>query len=402
MTNMRMPKRLGATALLLLVTVLGSTSLTGRPAAQAADAPFEINAILSLTGQGAYLGAEEQQAFRIAEELVNKSGGIKGRPIKFVVADDQTSPQVAVQLANVLIAKGAPVILGLSLSATCKAVIPLVEANGPLTFCFTPAVLEPPNSYVYGSSVFTGDTIAFGLRYYRERGFRRIGFITATDATGQIAEAAIDAALARPENKEMRLVAKEHFNPGDTSLSAVVAKMKAAGPQALFGSATGTPFGTLLHGMRDAGLDVPLYTNNGNATLDQMTQYRDLLPTQLCASGLLGMTPGTVGNGPIHDAQIVYAKAFKGAGIRPSAGHNLAWDATMLTIDAYKALGTNATAAQLRNYVLNARGWTGINGVYNFSGATQRGIGENGLAVICWDPARKDFIPVTRAGGAIR
>jgi branched-chain amino acid transport system substrate-binding protein len=402
LSNVGKPNGAGAAALLLLVAVL-SASLTGwiRPA-RAADAPLEINAILSLTGQGAYLGNEELQALRVAQDLVDKTGGIKGRNITFVVADDQTSPQVAVQLANGLIAKKVPVILGLGLSVTCKAVIPLVEANGPLTFCFTPAVDEPPKSYVYGSSVSTGDTIAIGVRYFRERNLKRIGFITATDATGQVAEAALDAALARPENKDMRVVDREHFNVGDVSLSAVIARLKAADPQAIFGTATGPPFGALLHGMRDAGLDVPLYTNNGNATLDQMAQYHDLLPTQLCASGLLGMTPGTVGNGPIHDAQIVYAKAFKAAGIQPSAGHNLAWDATLLTVDAFKEAGANATAAQLRDYIANVHGWTGINGVYNFRNTTQRGIGENGLAVICWNPARKDFVPVTRAGGALR
>ena len=61
------------------------------PPAEAAD-PYNINAILPLTGGAAFLGKGEQQALQIAEKFVNKTGGIKGRPLEFVFHDDQTEP----------------------------------------------------------------------------------------------------------------------------------------------------------------------------------------------------------------------------------------------------------------------------------------------------------------------
>src|ERR1039458_2405214 len=92
----------------------------------AAAAPLEINVILSLTGQAAFIGHEEQTALAITEAYVNSHGGIRNRPVHFSIQDDQSSPQVGVQLADALVAKKVPVFLGPSLSAVCAALMPIV------------------------------------------------------------------------------------------------------------------------------------------------------------------------------------------------------------------------------------------------------------------------------------
>jgi len=38
------------------------------------------------------------------------------------------------------------------------------------------------------------------VRYFREKGLRKIGTITSSDATGQDADRGIDAAVTMPEN----------------------------------------------------------------------------------------------------------------------------------------------------------------------------------------------------------
>ena len=60
--------------------VLAAASLAMlAPAARAAD-PYEINAILSITGNLAFVGADQQQALKALEGFVNRTGGIGGRP----------------------------------------------------------------------------------------------------------------------------------------------------------------------------------------------------------------------------------------------------------------------------------------------------------------------------------
>lgn len=52
--------------------------LAGLPASE----PYEINAILPLTGPGTFLGRKEAEALTVAEAVINKSGGITGRPMR--------------------------------------------------------------------------------------------------------------------------------------------------------------------------------------------------------------------------------------------------------------------------------------------------------------------------------
>jgi len=68
--------------------------------ARAAGEPYEINVILSLTGIAAFLGNQELTTLKALEPVENKSGGIHGRPIKFVTYDDGSNPFNTVQLAN--------------------------------------------------------------------------------------------------------------------------------------------------------------------------------------------------------------------------------------------------------------------------------------------------------------
>ena len=70
----------------------------------AAPTPYRIPVILSLSGPAAFLGKEQADSLRMLEDDVNRHGGVAGTPIHFDVADDQTSPQVAVQLANAIVA----------------------------------------------------------------------------------------------------------------------------------------------------------------------------------------------------------------------------------------------------------------------------------------------------------
>ena len=136
--------------------------------ARAAD-PFEINVIISLTGGGAFLGKDQQVVLTAIEAQVNKAGGIRGRPIKFVIADDQSSPQVGVQLMNQAIARKAQVVLGSTLVAICSAMAPLTK-DGPLLYCLSPGLHPEPGSYAFSSEPSTTDAFVGTAVYFAHQG----------------------------------------------------------------------------------------------------------------------------------------------------------------------------------------------------------------------------------------
>ena len=208
--------RLRATIAALALTLVGA----GVTPVSSADQPYEINAIVSLTGSAAFLGKEEQQALEAVEKVQNARGGIKGRKIHFAIADDQSNPQVSVQLLNAVVAKKVPVILGSSLVAQCNAMAALVKDNGPLHYCFSPGIHPEHGGYTFSSSVSTRDQAIAMLRFFHKRGWNRLALLTSTDATGQDAERNFVGAVALAENRGMQLVAQEHFNPSDVSVTA--------------------------------------------------------------------------------------------------------------------------------------------------------------------------------------
>ena len=386
----------------LLVAAFSGYALLSTGAAPAATLePYEINAVIPLTGGGAFLGKAYSETFRAIERVVNSTGGIQGHPLKFVTADTQTNGQVDVELVNALIAKNVPVFIDGAPSTVCLPSMPLVAANGPVDYCLSPAIHPQAGGYVFSTNASTFDLASVAVRYLRERGWKRIAMITSTDSTGQEYDRQITAVLALPENRDVQLVGHEHFNPTDISVNAQITRLKAADAQAILAYTTGTPLATVLRGLNDAGITQPVVTLNSNMSYAQMAAYASFLPKQLYFTTLRSGTPEGTLRGPLHDAETAYLKAYRAINVRPDVGDVLAYDPTMIIVDALRHLGTHATALQIRDYILHLHGWIGANGVYDFSSGDQRGIGQNSIVVARWAPEKNNWIQVSRPSGLL-
>jgi branched-chain amino acid transport system substrate-binding protein len=366
--------------------------------AVAAD-PYEINVILSMTGAGTFVGQGQWQAIQIAETAINKSGGIGGRPVKFVLKDDASNPQVDIQLTQALIAAKVPIVIGPTITASCNAIMPLVAAGGPVMYCLTAGAKPTPGGYVFSTLTSTPDLIAVSMRYFRERGWKRMAYLLTTDASGQDAEQGILAAAALPENKGIEIVAREHFAPGDISISAQLANIKAAKPDALLAWATGTPGGTALRGMHDAGITMPVLLSPGNMTEPFTKQYAPVLTDVSFLPGMAyyGGTSGV--DAKTRAAMNLLVTSFHNANAVPDQVAISAWDPTMFVVDTLRRVGVDAPAAKIRDAMINSKGWVGANGVYNYSAYSQRGIGQGAIVMVRWDTSRGDFVPVSKLGG---
>lgn len=366
----------------------------------AGNEPVELNAILSLTGTAAESGSEEAESLRAVESVVNKGGGIDGHPLKMVIADDESSPQIAVQLVNGVIAKKAQVVIGSSVTGTCSAMMPLVQASGPVLYCLAPGLNPTPGGYAFAASVNARDLVTMVLNYVRERKLSRLALLMTTDATGQELDRQFAYVLGLPENRGITEVAHEHFTATDIAVNAQVARIKALDPQMLVIWSIGTPFGTALRSVHDVGLQVPIMASAGDMTYAQMTQYAPFLTDATYFPATSAAIPaGMAPAGPVHDEQVRFFNALHARGIHPSFPHNLAWDPSMLIVSALRKLGPNATADQIRAFIENTHGRVGIDGVYDFAGNNQRGVGLNAARLYKWDAAKKDFVMVARGNG---
>ncbi len=390
--------RLPRFALFLSALLLASSLAGGRPAA--AEEPYDLHVIIPLTGNAALLGQEEQQFLTLLEGQVNREGGIRGRPLRLVFHDDQTNPQVAVQIATEVIAKHPPIFLGPSIVAECNAITPLLR-DGPVMYGFSPGVHPDPGSNVFSVSTSTHDMMAALLRHFRLQGWTRVALITSTDATGQDVDKGIDQLMALPENKDLTIVAHPHFAIGDVTVSAQIERVRAADPQVLVAWTTGNAIATIFKGIIQAGLDIPIATTNGNQNRMQMVQYTGFLPKQMYyASSMFPPHEGLITLDPrVETAQHAMQRAVAAGGLNPDNQTSIVWDALLITVDTLRKLGPDATPAQVREHIAGITDFGGINGLYNFKEVPQRGLGADAAIVTRWDPEQQRWIWVSGPGG---
>lgn len=377
-------------------------ALLASPAAFSADEPYELHAILPLTGGGAFLGKAEQQAMQAAESVLNAHGGIHGRPVHVTFHDDQTSPQVAVQLTNQVMATHPAVIFGSTISSLCNAMAPLVQAAGPVIYCFSPSIRTKPGGYVFSASIDSHDQQRALLTYFHAKGWNRIALITTTDASGQDAEKSVTTLVQEPEFKGVSLVANEHFAPSDVTVAAQIATMKAANPQAIVSWATAAAGATVFRDLKQAGIDLPTAASGSNMTKQQMVDYANFLPSQV----LFGVSEWAADGDPrlgsprdVVAAQKLFFASMGSIGVYPDTGSELGWEPLRTIVAALNKLPAGADAKALHDFMVNWTGYVGADGISDFKKTPQRGLSVDNAVVVRWDPTKKEWHLVSKLRG---
>jgi branched-chain amino acid transport system substrate-binding protein len=375
--------------------------LAGLSGQAGAAEPVDIPTILPLTGPASFLGKASQANLAALEEVVNADGGIAGRPVRFPVSDDQSSPQQDVQIANGILAGKPPIILGSSVVALCNAMAPLMR-NGPVMYCLSPSFAPAVGGFTFSSGSATRDQISAIVRYMRLRGATKLALLNSTDATGQNADKDIKLVLAKPENATLQIVEQQHFNPSDVTVAAQIERIKDSGAQAMIAWTTGVPVATVFKGMIQAGLDIPIGISSGNQTFAQMAQFTGFLPRQLLiGSSLFPPHDGIMTLEPqVEAAQKAMNAALATHGLQADIATAVDWDAGLITVAALRKLGAGATAAQVRDFIAGLTDFPGVDGVYDFKRFPDRGLGPDSVTVVSYDAEAKRWKWLSQPGGA--
>jgi branched-chain amino acid transport system substrate-binding protein len=268
-----------------------------------------------------------------------------------------------------------------------------------MTYCLSPALYPKAGTFGFSLGPSTRDLNVAAVRYFRLKGWKRVALLATTDASGQDGEIQGHYAMNLPENKGMQLVADEHFAVSDLSIAAQVAHIEAAKPDVILGWVTGTPSGTALRGLHDAGVSVPVLLNAGNINAKQIAGYAGFVPKTLLFPGMQFLAPSVVKSAQVRDSQRQFVDALKAVGSPPVLTAAFAYDPARVVLDAYRHTGLNATATQLRDYVEKIKTFPGINGMMNYTDGSQRGLGVDGVVIIRWNETKGDFDPVSGPGG---
>jgi branched-chain amino acid transport system substrate-binding protein len=390
--------RLGGQSLAIVAVALWALGCGG--AAGAAE-PFDIHIIATLTGPSAFVGKYMKINLEALEAAVNAEGGIQGRPVRFVFEDGESQPQIAVQLATEIVAGHPAAMMVTGPVANCAAVVPLLK-DGPVMWCLSPALHPAAGSYAFSAGPSSYDGLAALLRYFRMKGWTKIALLNSTDVTGQDADRGIAVDLALPENASMQKVAHEHFNTTDISVAAQIERIKNSGAQALIAWVTGAPVATVLKGMIQAGLDIPVAPSGGNQVFQQLEQYTGFLPKNLLlTSALFPPHDGIITLDPrVEKVQHDMYAVLQAHNIKADNNTADSWDAALLIIDGLKKLGPEATAAQLRQHIMGLTDFAGIDGLYDFTKYPERGLADDTSIIVRYDATGPRWQWMSKIGGA--
>ncbi|WP_445894366.1 ABC transporter substrate-binding protein [Desulfosoma sp.] len=89
--------------------------------------PVRVGFVGPLTGRFSDLGTHGRNGAMLVAEFVNASGGVKGRPLELVLADDEGTVSGAVASVHQLLSQGDRIFLGPMTSTQVLAVLPSVD-----------------------------------------------------------------------------------------------------------------------------------------------------------------------------------------------------------------------------------------------------------------------------------
>jgi branched-chain amino acid transport system substrate-binding protein len=230
--------------------------------ARAADDTVKIGIPVGLSGANSVVAPSVVQAAKLAAQEINDKGGIMGRKIELVVADDGSGADGAVKAFNSLIFQGhVNTIITMETSAARNAGLPVV-ARGKTPFIYTSYYEGRSCSpYLYVDAWVPDQQVASIVDYFMKEKGAKTFFLAGSDyAFGRGMLEFTRKYIAAHGGK----VVDEEYLPMDASdWTAVLSKLRADHPDALISStAGGAPNVTLTKQLRAAGINV-LFGNLG-------------------------------------------------------------------------------------------------------------------------------------------
>lgn len=229
--------------------------------------PIKIGVPVPLTGDSASAGQDILAAARVAADEVNAAGGVNGRKIEIVEADDACSAQQGAQAAQKLLNSGVVAVAGGYCSGAAVPAVPIYARRS------VPFILDASTNPVLTD---TGDGKVFRTCGRDDKQ----GLFAAKFLTGQLkakriailhdnttyAKGLAEAAAAAIKENGAEVVYQDALQPGQSDYTPVLTKIASTTPDVAYYTGYFAEAGLLLKQRGQLGLKFPLV--GGDATTD--------------------------------------------------------------------------------------------------------------------------------------
>lgn len=232
--------------------------------ARAEPASLAIGLSAPLTGPDAAFGQGVRSGAEQAVADINRAGGINGRRLALVVADDAGDPKQGLAVTRRFAAERIGFVVGPLNAAVASAVLPTYADAGIVVVM--PGVAWAPLTARGHWNVFrtcaneAEQSAVAGAYLATHFAGRRIGLVH--DKTG-FGRGLVDGVARALKASGQTEAAFEAVARGDKDPSGLVARLKRARVEAVYFGGLAAEAGVLLRAMREAGLAAPLIGSDG-------------------------------------------------------------------------------------------------------------------------------------------
>lgn len=235
----------------------------GRDAASKNEIPIGFYG--AMTGQQATFGTSNKEGVDLAVDEINAKGGVLGKKIEIIAADDQSNPTQAATVVEKLINRdGVVAIIGEVASSNSLAAAPIAQnAHIPmLTPASTNVNVTKVGDYIFRSCFidpFQGSVMA----KFAVNDLHKKNFAVLYDVNSDYSKGLRDAFEAAVRQLGASIVETAAYSQTDSDFKGQLTKMKNAHPDAIYVPGYYTQVGQIIRQARDLGIDVPLLGGDG-------------------------------------------------------------------------------------------------------------------------------------------
>jgi branched-chain amino acid transport system substrate-binding protein len=222
--------------------------------------PINIGLLTSFTGPFTPWGLQVQAGMNLAVEEINADGGVEGRPLAIVEADDQNNPDEGVTALERMVEQDGVVAVGgvISSDVGLASARTAEELETPLFMVKGGAaeILTPDSRYTFRTCLPSAPMTAAPLaQYIEDEGLTKVGAIIADYAWGQSVRSALEEEVGGLDGVELQI---EVAPVGEQDFTTYLRSLQEFDPDII--AATGHPPGTgpIMLQATDLGIDVPV------------------------------------------------------------------------------------------------------------------------------------------------
>jgi len=345
----------------IAVIMLGLVSGCGSTAAPNAAKEIKIGGVLELSGGVATFGQSVLNAVNLAFEDQNKKGGVLGKQLKFITADNKSEAGESTSAITKLITQDKVIaVIGAVTSSNTKAAVP-VSADNKIPL-ITPTATNAEVTVNKDGSLNKWVFRACFLDPFQ--GKVAANFVT---NTLKLKKAAIfidqkddySKGLAAEFKKVMEssggtITDIENYVGGDKDFKSTLTRIKASNAEVVFVPGYYSEVGLIVKQARELGITVPIVGGDGwdSAKLPELAGAANLNDTYF-VNHMWADDPATK---PFVDA---YKAKYN---VEPDALAALGYDAAGMLIAAIEKAGS-VDSSKIRDALENTTGFKGVTGV---------------------------------------